>query len=94
MLREYQDIDPTMPERFLRLWESEVAHRHSQESGALSRSFDLARRGQTCAIIVVVAGQGLAAWLGFLGHPTAAGIVAGAGLAAIAGVFLASRQKA
>jgi len=54
-LREYEDIYPGFTDRILTLTERETEHRIRQERFEDSATFDLARRGQTCAFIVVMA---------------------------------------
>jgi uncharacterized membrane protein len=85
-LREYEEIQPGFTDRILTLTERETEHRIQQERFQDRATFDLAKRGQTCAFIVVMALVlgGIAAILtdhsivGFAGLILAAATLAGA----------------
>jgi uncharacterized membrane protein len=54
IFRAYGEIVPDAPERILRVFESEVEHRHDLERISLNANIAGARRGQWFALIVTV----------------------------------------
>ena len=83
-LREYEEIHPGFTDRILTLTEHETDHRIQQERFQDRSTFALAKRGQTCAFVVV-----MTLVLGGI-----AAIVTGHSIVGLAGLVLAAATLA
>lgn len=93
VLQQYDDIHTGFAERLLRLTEEEAQHRRRVTVRAQRYEIFEATMGQLFGLLVALAAFGTAAWLGFLGHPTAAATVGGTTIAGLVGVFVAGRER-
>ena len=100
LMKEYAEIYPEFPGRFIEIFERQQAHDHEVEIAVIannkeiiSNNQSLQRRGQTFGFILALVGLigGLTA--SFLGSPIVGGIIGAGGLALLAGVFVYSRKN-
>ena len=100
LMKEYAEIDPEFPGRFIEIFERQQAHDHEVEIAVIANNKEiilnnqsLQRRGQTFGFILALVGLigGLTA--SFLGSPIVGGIIGAGGLALLAGVFVYSRKN-
>lgn len=101
ILKGYGDVDPTFPQRILKMAEDEQSHRHDMERQTLDvQKDDLkrdrmeARLGQVFALII-----GLAAIIGgavasIMGAQWTGSIIGGGGVIGLVAVFIKGRQYA
>ena len=82
LLEKYKEIDPSFPERILKMVEEEQKHRHKITS-----------RGQIFALIIGIGGLFTTLILGLWGNPWVAGAIGFASLATLVGAFLESRKN-
>ena len=99
LMREYAELDPEFPRRFIEIFERLQSHDHEVEKALLSSNKeiifgnqDLLRRGQLFGFVLALVGLigGLIA--SFLGSPIAGSIIGAGGLALLAGVFVYSKK--
>ncbi len=100
LMREYADLDPEFPRRFIEIVERQQSHDHEVEKAVLLNNKeimlgnqDLLRRGQLFGFVLALVGLigGLIA--AFLGSPIAGSIIGAGGLALLAGVFVYSKKN-
>ena len=101
ILKGYGDVDPTFPQRILKMAEDEQSHRHDMERQTLDAQRDdlkrdrmEARLGQVFALII-----GLAAIVGgvvasTMGAQWTGSIIGGGGVIGLGAVFIKGRQYA
>lgn len=87
-LQKYAEIDPSLPERIVRMAEEEGNHRRAMENKVLEGRLNLARRGQLFALIVALAALFVAAWAILQHEGVAAAVIGGASLATVVAAFL------
>jgi uncharacterized membrane protein len=106
-LEQYRDIDPTLVQWMKDAADEQRRHRFEMERAQVEdltefRKFvsqnhrdrhERASRGQHYALVVTIAGFGLAALALALGHPTAAVLITGGALATIVTAFLWGRKR-
>lgn len=90
-MARYKEIDPSFPERFVRMAEGQVAHRQELEKTVVGADYKLKRRGQDYALISVVLGLFVAVLFGVLAMPYVAGIVAGTTVIGVVTAFVVGR---
>ncbi|MDE0633948.1 MAG: DUF2335 domain-containing protein [Caldilineaceae bacterium] len=99
LMREYAELDPEFPRRFIEIFERQQSHDHEIEKALLSNNKEiilgnqgLLRRGQLFGFVLALVGLigGLIA--SFLGSPIAGSIIGAGGLALLAGVFVYSKK--
>lgn len=98
-LREFAAINPTFPERILRLTESEAEHRRSlEQTETNARIADISeargerRRGQWFAFMLATGFLGGAIWVTLAGHPWVGGTLGGATIGSIVTAFVVERH--
>jgi uncharacterized membrane protein len=92
VLAEYAKIHPSLVDRIFAMTESQSAHRKNLETQSLLLHSEAVARSTYAGLSVAIVGLGVAAFLGFLGHPTAAAIVGGADLVGLVSVFITGRR--
>jgi uncharacterized membrane protein len=80
ILKGYQQIDPTFPERIVRLAETEADHRRTLEDKVITAEIASTRRGQHATVILCLGLFGLAGYAAHLGQDIAASLF---GIAAV-----------
>lgn len=90
-MARYKEIDPSFPERFMRMAEKQVDHRHAMEKAVFADEFRLKRTGQNYALISLFALALLAALIAYMGDTKAAAAVASVAIVGIVGVFVTGR---
>lgn len=90
-MQRLAQVDPTFPERIMRIYEKQVDHRHNLEEKALDRDYWLKSRGQHYALISVIILGIIAVILAFMHATTAAGVIAGTAIVGVVGVFVTGR---
>ncbi|MFZ4647498.1 MAG: DUF2335 domain-containing protein [Gemmataceae bacterium] len=90
MLR-YQQIDPSFPERFVRMAENQSRHRQELETRVIDYDFKLKRTGQDYALFSVVFGLLIALVFAWIGALTIAAIVAGTTVVGVVTAFVVGR---
>ncbi len=81
LLEKYKQIDPSFPQRVLKMVEEEQKHRHKITS-----------RGQIFALMIGMGGLITTLILGIWGNPWVAGMIGFTSLATLVGAFLESRR--
>lgn len=101
ILRGYAEIDPTFPDRMMRAWAKETAHRRKMEnrqldlaSREIENEWDLRREGVRAGKWIGVLGLLVAFGLGVSGATVAAAIVGSVDLVGLVGVFVIGSRKA
>jgi len=99
-MKEYAEIDPDFPMRFIGIFERQQAHDHSVERTVIENnreiilnSQNLERRGQLFGFILALLGLFGGITAAFLGLQLAGSIIGAGGLALLAGVFVYSRKN-
>jgi len=100
LLGKYEQLQPGLAERIVRMAEDEQKHRHDMEAqhAQASRQADrwYAREvllGQVFALLIVVLAIGSGSLLAMYGQPLAGGIIGGGGVIGLASVFIAGRSS-
>ncbi|MES9901095.1 MAG: DUF2335 domain-containing protein [Sedimenticola sp.] len=93
ILQRYKDIQSDLPERILRLTESEAAHRREVTTQTVAIDKTETILGQVFGLIVTLAAFACAAFLGFHDHSTAASIVGGSTIAGLVTAFITGRSS-
>jgi uncharacterized membrane protein len=98
-LAGYGRIDPTFPERIVRLAEEEAQHRRRSETVALdaeandARAARVERRiGQVLGFVLAVLFLIAGVWLTLAGHPTVGAVVLGTTMVSLVTVFVVGRR--
>jgi uncharacterized membrane protein len=99
-MKGYGKIDPTFPDRIMRMAEQQGQHRREMEASLLqadlsNESADQSERrlGQVFALVVAVAGLVATIWLASLKQPWVAGVVGGGTLVSLVTVFVLGRRS-
>lgn len=92
VLARYESIVPVAGERILRMAEKSQDNIHEGNIVALNAIAADTKRGQWCAFMVTPSAFATAAFLGYLGHPTAASVIGGATVVGLVGVFIKGRR--
>ena len=99
-MKEYAEIDPSFPDRFLAMAEKQQAHDQAVEKDIIATNTKivseyqvLEKRGQTLGFILAAAGLIAGVVTSVLGAPLAGGIIGTGGLAILAGVFVYGARK-
>ena len=97
----YKSVDPSFPDRILKMAESEQAHRHEMEKNSLSfeekianKDFFERRLGQIFALIIAIIMISCGSYLVLKEHPIAGTIFSGTCLVSLVTVFIVGRSKA
>ena len=105
LMREYAEIDPEFPRRFIEIFERQQAHDHEAEKAVISNNKEiilnnqnLLKRGQPFGFVLALVGLALVGLVGgliasFLGSPIAGSTIGAGGLALLAGVFVYSKKN-
>ena len=91
-LLRYEQVHPGLAERIVSMAEREQKHRHRVECAEVEEPFRLARRGQVCAVAVVVLMLGFAAFLALRGAVVAGAILAGVDILGLVVVFITGQE--
>ena len=92
-LRAYAEVDPLLPGKLVGMVDTEGNHRREIERAVVASDIARARLGQWLGFVVALAGLATAAYLGHLGHPAAAAVVATFDLVALVSVFVNANTK-
>lgn len=99
LMKEYAEIDPEFPRRFIEIFEKQQAHDHEVENAVISNNReiilnnqDFLKRGQVFGFVLALVGLIGGLLASFLGSPLAGSIIGAGGLALLAGVFVYSRK--
>ena len=99
-MKEYAEIDPGLPLRFIEIFERQQTHDHAVERAVIENNREiilnnqnLERRGQFFGFILALLGLFAGISAAFLGLQLAGGIIGAGGLALLAGVFVFSRKN-
>ena len=87
-LGQYEAICPGAAGRIIAMAEQNMAHRQSMETTLVSKEYGLRTRGQWLAFAALLAILVVVAFTFWLGQPIAAGLLGGATIVAIVGMFL------
>lgn len=97
-LAKFGQVDPTFPERIMRLAESEAEHRRQLEAQTIKsdietrqRMQDERTRGQKYGLTIAMTFLGVGAWLAYLGHTVVATTLLGTTLVSLTAVFVVGR---
>jgi len=93
ILKRYDEVMPGIADRIVAEFQAESLHRREQEKAALHAESREAMRGQLFAFLTVVAAFITVGWLGWLGHPAAAGAVAGTTIVGLVIAFIQGRKQ-
>ena len=85
---------PGAAERILRMAEQEQAAGHRFARDAVGFTAAETKRGQSFRFVAALAALGVTAYLGYLGHASAAGLVGGTTVVGLATVFAMGRRSA
>lgn len=99
VLSAYGQVDPSFPERILRMAEAQAEHRKHQEKEELRADIEdlkaqrgTERIGQIFALIVCLAFLSGGVWVTLRGHEWVGGVIVGATLLGIVTVFVTGRR--
>ncbi len=100
VLSAYGEVDPSFPERILKMAEAQAEHRKQQEREDLCADIDdlkaqrgTERIGQVFALVVCLAFLGGGVWVTLRGHDWVGGVIVGATLLGIVTVFITGRRS-
>ena len=82
LLEKYKEIDPSFPQRVLKMVEDEQKYRHK-----------ITDRGQKFALVIGLGGLLTTLILGIWGNPWVAGMIGFTSLATLVGAFLESKKS-
>ncbi|MHB8836708.1 MAG: DUF2335 domain-containing protein [Candidatus Methylomirabilia bacterium] len=98
-LARYNQVVPGFAERIVVMAESEISHRHSQESRSIdadvaaNKSVLIERKiGQAMAFVIAMTVIGIGGFLVYSGHPIAGTIFGGLGLAPVVTAFIPDKS--
>lgn len=92
VLREFGEIVPDAPERILRQWENESAHRRAMERGALDSHHRRSVQGLWNAIVFALGALVTANVALALHEPQAAMVLGGGTIASVVAIFIYQRR--
>lgn len=99
-LAKYEEICPGAADRMLRMAEAEAEHRRSCEARVVEaqiadndRWHDESKRGQICALAIVIVAIVAGSAVAYSGHPVAGSVISGSSVTAIVGIFIAGRRR-
>ncbi len=92
ILKGYAELDATLPDRIVRMAETEMASRHAAQTQALSHSFTLAKLGMYSGLAVALAGLGAASYMAQF-SAVAAAVIGAVDLGVLVGIFVAGRPS-
>jgi len=99
-LKQYGEIDPSIPDRLVKMAEQEQAHRHKYTEDALlastrirSRAFDERRRGQYCGLAIGIVALVCGTAAAVLGQPWVGGLFGTGGVGSLVYAFLAQKDR-
>jgi len=87
-LKAYDMVLPGLAERIVSRWETQSDHRMSLEKSVIEGDNRRANWGLVSATVISLAVLGVSGLLAMHNHETVAAVLAGADLAALAGVFV------
>jgi len=87
-LQAYDMVLPGLAERIVNRWETQSDHRMALEKSVIEGDNRRANWGLVSATVISLAVLGVSGVLAMGGHETVAGVLAGADIAALAGVFV------
>lgn len=90
-MQKYKSVDPTFPERFVRIAEREQEHRHGLDSNDQKNDYDLKKSGQNKAFYALIVLLAVVLALVFMKETTVAGILAGTTIVGVVGMFITGR---
>ena len=100
LLAEYEQGFEGSADRIIKMAEKALEHRHSMEQQIVASqiadstaSHTAAKRGQLCALIVVLASLAGGVWTATTGHEFAAAVIGGTGITGVVTAFLADRRR-
>lgn len=87
-LEGYKNIDPSLPDKIIKMAIDEQTHSHQRDNKIIALEFGCKKRAQWFAFLIsiIVTGCGLAAIL--TGHDIAGTVFGGLGLSTLVGLFL------
>lgn len=91
-MQKYAEIIPTAPERILKNFEDQVAHRMAIEKMVIPTREAINSRGQWLGFFIAVWGLTVSGFIAYSGHGTAAGVIGGGSLATIVLAFTGSKS--
>lgn len=92
-LEAFRQIVPDAPERIIKQWELEAAHRREYEMTALNGAIERDRVGQGAAIVFALSALVAGVIALFLGHPAFATAIVTTTIVSVVGAFLYQRRK-
>lgn len=92
ILAKYEKAMPGAAERIFKITEAEQAHRIEYDNRRLNGELSQSARGQWMGFSLCVFFGLIAFGLGYLGHPTLAGIIGGGTIISLAIVFVLNRE--
>ena len=100
LMKEYAELDPDFPKRFIEIFERQQSHDHAIEMAVISNNKEIIlngqtieKRGQIFGFLLSLAGLIGGIATAFIGSPIAGSIIGTGGLALLAGVFVYSRKN-
>lgn len=92
LLNDYRLIDPTFPDRIIKMAESEQAHRHKMDDQVIEKEYHERRRGQNYALCISIIFAVCSTAAIISGHPVAGSVLGGATLVSLVTVFILGRS--
>lgn len=92
-MEAYGRTQADFPERLMKQFELEAAHRRDTEAMIVQGKFALSKRGQVFGLIIGLAGMGVAAYVAKLGHPWAGATIAALDVLGLVSVFVTGRTQ-
>ena len=92
VLEGYERVVPGAARRILDMAEADARHQHMLETSALQAMGRETLLGQLFALVVTLSAFATVAYLGHLGHPTAASVVGGTTIVGLVSAFVAGRK--
>ena len=90
-MRGYKEVNPSFPERIMRMAEQEQEHRHAMQKRKQSEVSELKKSGQTKAFYSLLIILGVVLVIVWRGETVVAAILAGATIVGVVGMFIAGR---
>jgi len=92
MMEQFKQVDPTFPDRIVKMAENEAINRHKNEASTTKMLIKTSYMGMIFAFLSVIIVSGLVAYGFYLGFATQSAAIATGTIVGIAGVFLMRKK--
>jgi uncharacterized membrane protein len=92
LLASYDEVQPGLAERLVKMAETQATHRQGIESRLVDARISTEKAGMFCGVFVAIAVLAAASWFAYLGHPVSAAFLGIGDLTALVTVFVTGQR--